>query len=102
MSAPILLQQVTVISPARTQEPADVLLAEGKVKFLPPGATLPAGCRVIPAQGKILLPGMFDLQAHLREPGREDAESIISGAAAAVNGGFTGLLLMPDTSPPLE
>ena len=103
MSAPILLQQVTVISPASPQPgPADVLLEAGKVRFLKNGDAAPKGCRILPAAGKVLLPGLFDLHAHLREPGREDAETIASGAAAAVNGGFTGLLLMPDTNPALD
>ncbi len=102
MSAPLLLQQVTVISssgPAPVV--ADVLLENGRYRFLPAGES-PPECRVIPAQGKVLLPGLFDCHAHLREPGREDAESLTSGAAAAINGGFTGLLMMPDTLPPID
>lgn len=103
MSAPILFQQVTVVSSAhRDSGPVDVLFADGRWQFPEPGAALPADCRIIPAQGKVLLPGLFDLHAHLREPGREDAETIASGTAAAVNGGFTGLLLMPDTNPPID
>lgn len=103
MSPPILFQQVTVSSSACAEQgPADVLLEEGRYRFLAAGAPLPAGCRLVPARGKVLLPGMFDLHAHLREPGREDAETIASGAAAAVNGGFTGLLMMPDTIPPID
>ncbi len=66
------------------------------------GAPAPAGVRIIIAQGMVLLPGLFDFHAHLREPGREDAESIASGTAAAVQGGFTGLLAMPDTNPPVD
>lgn len=100
---PILLQQVTVISPGGpAQGPQDVLLEAGRVRYLSNGTPAPDGCRNIMAAGKVLLPGLFDLHAHLREPGREDAETIASGAAAAVNGGFTGLLMMPDTSPALD
>jgi len=100
---PILLQQVTVIPPGQpVRGPQDVLLDGGRVRFLKGSAALPEGCPIIKAAGKVLLPGLFDLHAHLREPGREDAETITSGAAAAVNGGFTGLLMMPDTSPPLD
>ncbi|HWB02486.1 MAG TPA: dihydroorotase [Verrucomicrobiales bacterium] len=103
MSAPILLQQVTVISPAGSEPAiADVLLEKGIYKILTNGGAPPSGCRTVPAQGKVLLPGLFDLHAHLREPGREDAENVASGAAAAVNGGFTGLLMMPDTHPPID
>ncbi len=103
MSAPILFQQVTVVSAARPQTGAvDVLAEDGRWRFLKKGTGVPDGCRVIAGQGKVLLPGLFDMHAHLREPGREDAETIASGTAAAVNGGFTGLLMMPDTSPALD
>ena len=103
MSEPILIQQVTVVSAASRQPgPVDVLIEGGRYRFLKPGAALPEGCRMVKADGKLLLPGLFDLHAHLREPGREDAETIASGTAAAVNGGFTGLLMMPDTSPALD
>jgi dihydroorotase len=103
MSAPILFQQVTVITSSGSGPAvADILLENGVYRFLENGKMLPAGVRTIPAQGKVLLPGLFDLHAHLREPGREDAENIASGAAAAINGGFTGLLMMPDTTPPID
>ena len=103
MSPPILLQQVTVISSTSpVPGPGDVLLENGRYRFLKKGAAAPSGCRVVEGEGKVLLPGLFDLHAHLREPGREDAETIASGTAAAVNGGFTGLLMMPDTLPPID
>ncbi len=101
--SPILLQQVTVISSASPRSgPVDLLLDSGCYHFLNPGAALPEGTRRIDAAGKVLLPGLFDLHAHLREPGREDAETIASGSAAASNGGFTGLLMMPDTTPAID
>ena len=85
MSAPILFQQVTVVSPShRETGPVDVLFCDGRWHFPEKGAAMPEECRIIDARGKILLPGLFDLHAHLREPGREDAETIASGTAAAV------------------
>lgn len=103
MSTPILFQQVTVVSAASPQAgPVDVIVEEGRWRFPGKKEAAPEGCRVVAGHGKILLPGLFDLHAHLREPGREDAETIASGTAAAVNGGFTGLLMMPDTSPALD
>lgn len=103
MSAPILFQQVTVVSPShRDTGPVDVLCSGGCWHFPAPGELLPDDCRVIDARGQVLLPGLYDLHAHLREPGREDAETIASGTAASVNGGFTGLLLMPDTNPAID
>ncbi len=100
---PTLLQQVTVISPGHgAPGPQNVLIEGGRIRFCSAGAGIPDDCLVIDAAGKFLLPGLFDMHCHLREPGREDAESIRSGAAAAVNGGFTGLLMMPDTVPPID
>ena len=103
MSPPLLFQQVTVVSSAGSGlAPQDVLLEGGRYRILNSGDKAPSGCRVVTGHGKVLIPGLFDLHTHLREPGREDAETIASGAAAAVNGGFTGLLLMPDTNPPID
>ncbi|MES2708116.1 MAG: dihydroorotase [Verrucomicrobiota bacterium] len=65
-------------------------------------ASPPADAVVIDGTGKILLPGLYDLHAHLREPGREDSETIATGTEAALAGGFTGLTMMPDTIPPVD
>jgi dihydroorotase len=57
---------------------------------------------VVPAKGKILSPGLQDMHVHFREPGGEDAETIASGALAAAKGGFTHVLTMPNTDPPVD
>ena len=59
----------------------------------------PAGAEVIDADGLIALPGLVDLHTHLREPGREDAETVASGALAAARGGFTCIHAMANTTP---
>lgn len=80
---------------------ADVLVADGVVTALGPDAARAAGAgvRSIDADGLALLPGLVDLHTHLREPGREDAETVRSGSAAAAAGGFTAVLAMANTEP---
>ncbi len=88
-------------------DPADMLIRDGIFAEIGPGASvgaggagLPAGRgNVIDADGLIALPGLVDLHAHLREPGREDAETVASGTAAAALGGFTAVHAMANTEP---
>lgn len=76
----------------------DVALRDGEVAAV--GERLSAdGAQVLDARGLLVFPGFIDLHAHLREPGREDAETIASGAAAAAAGGFTAVCAMPNTDP---
>ncbi|MFD3543414.1 dihydroorotase [Streptomyces sp. NPDC058662] len=64
------------------------------------GRNLPAdGARVIEAEGQILLPGLVDLHTHLREPGREDSETVLTGTRAAASGGYTAVFAMANTFP---
>ena len=57
---------------------------------------------VIDAAGKIVAPGLIDMHVHLREPGREEDETIETGTAAALAGGFTSIACMPNTEPPID
>ena len=79
----------------------DLLISEGVITEI--GSLKAAGMRTvdqtIDANGLVALPGLVDLHTHLREPGREDAETIASGSAAAAIGGFTAILAMANTSP---
>jgi dihydroorotase len=59
----------------------------------------PSGAETLDADGLVALPGLVDLHTHLREPGREDAETILTGSRAAAMGGFTAVLAMANTSP---
>lgn len=60
------------------------------------------GLEEIDVQGCVLLPGLFDINVHLREPGREDTETIATGSKAALHGGVTGMLMMPNTEPAID
>jgi dihydroorotase len=95
----ILVSGGRVIDPGRVNGPADVLIDGGRITAVGPKLKAPAGAHVIDATGKVVMPGFIDLHVHLREPGFEYKETIASGAAAAVAGGFTSVCCMPNTSP---
>src|SRR5687768_4443128 len=79
-------------------EPADILVKDGRIAAI--GDSLSAtGAEVIEAGGLITLPGLVDLHTHLREPGREDAETVETGTRAAALGGFTAVHAMANTDP---
>lgn len=88
-----------VIDPGRFNGMADVLLDEGRIVAVGPFLKAPTGATKIDATGRLVLPGFVDLHVHFREPGFEYKESIQSGAAAAVAGGFTSVCCMPNTNP---
>jgi len=76
----------------------DVSIDEGLVREIATANTL-TGENVIDATGLVLLPGLVDLHTHLREPGREDAETVETGTLAAARGGFTAVHAMANTTP---
>jgi dihydroorotase len=81
-------------------EPVDIVISEGIISAIAPVGSTPAThSTVIHAQGLIALPGLVDLHTHLREPGREDAETVESGCRAAARGGFTAVHAMANTDP---
>jgi dihydroorotase len=81
-------------------DPADLLVADGVVAAVGSDAKRDAGAaEVVDADGLVALPGLVDLHTHLREPGREDAETVETGTAAAALGGFTAVHAMANTDP---
>ncbi|MFZ9935654.1 MAG: dihydroorotase [Luteolibacter sp.] len=82
--------------------PADILIEKGTIRQVAENLAAPEGMRVIDAAGRIALPGMFDAHVHFREPGFENKETIASGSEAAINGGVTGVVMMPNTSPAID
>jgi len=89
-----------VVSGARILggEPTDLLLRDGRVEDAGTGLDS-AGAQVLDAHGLVALPGLVDLHTHLREPGREDAETVETGTRAAALGGFTAVHAMANTDP---
>jgi dihydroorotase len=79
-------------------EPTDLLLRDGVVAEVGAGLSA-AGAEVLDADGLVALPGLVDLHTHLREPGREDAETVETGTRAAALGGFTAVHAMANTDP---
>jgi len=100
--ADLLIKGARVIDPLQGRyEALDVLVSRGRISGV--GKDIPEkGREVIRAEGKILSPGFLDLHVHLREPGREEAETLESGLTAALRGGFTAVCCMPNTQPPLD
>lgn len=95
----ILIKGGRVISPAqKLDEICDLLIKQGKIAAI--GAGLDEqGAEVIDASGKVVTPGLVDIHVHLRDPGLEYKEDIVSGTLAAVTGGFTAVACMPNTKP---
>ena len=95
----LLIKNGTVINPGdQTQAEADVLVEDGMIKKI--GAALPVKAeRVIDAAGCYVMPGFIDMHVHLRDPGQEHKETVETGLRAAVHGGFTTIVAMPNTKP---
>src|SRR2546423_88680 len=89
-----------VIDPSRGfDQPADVLIQDGKIAAVKAGLGAPDGAEVRDVRGQVVAPGLVDLHVHLREPGNEDVETIATGARAAAAGGFSAVCAMPNTDP---
>ncbi len=77
----------------------DLLVRDGKIESVGGAIAAPADATVIDCAGQVVSPGFIDVHAHLREPGREDVETIATGARSAAAGGFTAVCAMPNTDP---
>lgn len=99
----LLIKNGRVIDPSqKIDDVLDVLVENGQVKELGKGLSAPAGVEIIDATGKYVVPGLIDMHVHLRDPGLEYKEDIITGTKAAVAGGFTSVCCMPNTKPVID
>jgi dihydroorotase len=98
----IIIRNGRVIDPASLLDGvSDILLENGKIARV--GKDLGGRAdKTIDARGMLVLPGLVDMHVHLRQPGREDKETIASGTRAALKGGVTSLLAMPNTTPAID
>lgn len=98
----IVIRGGRVVDPASKRDGVfDVLIKDGAIADVHP-AIKADGAAVVDAKGKIVAPGFVDLHTHLRQPGREDKETIATGLRAAVRGGFTTVCAMPNTDPAMD
>jgi len=98
----IIIKNGRVIDPENSVDSiSDVLVENGKISKIDKDIK-GNGAQVIDASGKIVMPGLVDMHVHLREPGREDKETVESGTLAAAKGGVTSVLAMPNTSPAID
>jgi dihydroorotase len=100
----VLIAGGRVLDPARNVDgQLDVLIQDGKIHAVAPGlASQGSYEQVVDATGHLVVPGLVDMHVHFREPGREADETIASGSAAAVRGGFTAVAVMPNTDPAVD
>ena len=95
--AELVIRQAHVLDPATGLDRiADIRLSSGRIAEIGEGLR---GLRELDADGLHLFPGFIDVHAHWRTPGREDEEDIQSGSAAAAAGGFTDVVMMPNSDP---
>lgn len=104
--ADLIIKNGRIIDPANNIDmTADVVVSDGKIAAVGQGLSSSQATDntiVIDASGKIVAPGLIDIHVHLREPGDEEEETIASGSAAAVAGGFTSIVCMPNTEPAID
>lgn len=96
----LLIKGGQLIDPASgTDKVTDILIEDGVIKEISPAISMDACDEIIDASRMIVSPGFIDIHVHLREPGQEEKEDIETGSRAAVHGGFTSIVCMPNTSP---
>lgn len=97
----LVIRQARVIDPSqKLDRTTDIWIENDKIKAI--GAGSLKADREIEAKGLVACPGLIDMHVHLREPGKEEEETIASGSAAALNGGFASVAAMANTDPPVD
>ena len=98
---PKLIRGGRILDPASSRDGSfDLLIQSGQIARIDSQITPPPGTEIIEAAGFLVVPGLVDIHTHLREPGHEYKETILTGSKAAAAGGFTSLACMANTDPP--
>ncbi len=98
----LLIKNGRVVDPANRRDGIyDILLENAKISKIAKNIRC-LGAKTIDAKGKLIMPGLVDMHVHLREPGRQDQETIATGTLAALKGGITSVLAMPNTTPAID
>ena len=100
----VLLKGVRIIDPEqKIDQKSDIFIEDGIIKEIGSiDSTKYDDAKVLELDNNICAPGLYDMHVHLREPGREDKETILTGSNSAAAGGFTGIACMPNTSPAID
>ena len=101
----VILKNVNLVHPSQkiNEKVTNILIEEGKIKKIGKLAAEDSKeAKEFDLTGKVVAPGFFDMHVHLREPGREDEETVVTGCDSAANGGFTGIACMPNTEPAID
>jgi dihydroorotase len=105
MTRPLIIDNARIVDPAsNTDQLGAVLIEDGRISDLATGGPVgvPDGAEVINAGGQVLAPGLIDMRVFVGEPGKEYRETLASAGAAAVAGGVTSFVMMPDTTPSVD
>lgn len=99
----LFLKNIRIVSPSdKIDKVTDLYITDGIIRKIGKVSSLKKSVREINCKNKTCIPGLFDMHVHFREPGQTHKEDLNSGAEAAANGGFTGVLCMPNTLPAVD
>jgi dihydroorotase len=101
----VILKNINLLNPEQgiNEKETDLVITDGKITGIGKVSdSESSGAKIYDLAGKYVVPGLFDMHVHLREPGREDEETVKTGCDSAAQGGFTGIACMPNTEPAID